>query len=457
MDNINFSLPSTDKSSELFSDPEVKRLLSKSHDYFHFADEVNSYLQSSIQQNEKKFLELKIELLEKIIDVTPNEFTEERKPNPSFSQLYEETKNKYNYFLETDSFPTIIPDFEKDELSALTAEFRSKINNKLQFAILGKTLPVVFNNEIIKNALETSFEFTKNTKKENGFQALYYNLNTPFGPVEVQAQSNRAYFASTKGSAYHSGMEGKDISIKDFFELVDEDDEFELSHYLDILDSISADSLVSPYQLPKFKNNQERRNFLSTPKGIAYLDSEKCREMLKHVKIKENMEILPQYLPREVYTYSKHTQIIDKEKLKEAIDCGKVNPTIINTDEYLLSTALSLSPYMNVCSSGHTSFTTAGIHHKKIIGEFSEILRKKDSNTVLRDLLIRRLDNLLENAESTKNEKTSPSENYLNKVVKTHDDMLAKLPKDISMKNITAYAEKLHTMLEKNSDSDLVK
>lgn len=123
----------------------------------------------------------------------------------------------------------------------------------------------------------------------------------------------------------------------------------------------------------------------------------------------------------------------------------------MDTNGYLFSTALALSPYMNVCSSGHTSFTTAGIHHKKVIGEFSEILRKKDSNTCLRDLLIRRLEQLIENpeiflADMDESSQTAKNIKRCLKIVQEHDEIALKLPKDISLKNILNYGEKLRNM-----------
>lgn len=458
LDNINFSLPPKGESTKLFSNPEIGKLLYESHENFHFIDEVDEYLQSSIQ-NGKKYYELKKDLLKKIIDITPKEFTEERKPNPTFSKLYEDTIYQYNYFLENDCFPTIVSDFEINELTNLLNDFRSRIHDQLHFSILRETLPVVFEDPLIKNVLKTSFEWNKESIKENGFQAIYYTLHTPFGAVEVQAQSNKAYYASTKGSAYHSGMEGKTINVKDFFELVDENDKHDITYYLDILDSISADSMISPYEIPEFKTKQEEEDFFRTSRGAAYLESEKYREMMTHIRIKQKMQILPQHLPKDVYN-PKNPKEIDSKKLQELIDCGKIKPFIFDTNDYLFSTALALSPYMNVCSSGHTSYTNAGIHHKKVIGEFAEVLRKKDSNTCLRDLLIRRLEDLIENngyLDSVSLENPNLNMNISLQKVKEHDEIATKLPKDISTKNIIRYGEKLRNMEKANSELDLSK
>lgn len=419
LDNINFKLPPTKESDELFNDPDIVKLLNMSKKNSHFADEVDNYLHSSLKSG-KKYFEYKIDLLKKIIEITPEEFSEERMPNPSFVKLLEETTYQYNYFLEYDSFPSTVSDFEIKDLTELLDTFRFRLDDQLHFAVLRKTLPTVLNDPLIKNALKTSFKEVKETKKENGFQAIYYSIDTPFGPVELQAQSNKAYYASTKGSAYHSGMDGKNINVKEYFELVDPNDEHELSYYLDILDSISADSMISPYELPEFNTQEEKEAFLKTSRGAAYLESEKYREMIKHIQIKPKMQIS--------------------------------SGAEIDTDSYLLSNALALSPYMNVCSSGHTSFTTAGIHHKKVIGEFAEVLRKKDSNTCLRAILIRRIEHLVDNPD---NEEYSDNLKASLKIVKKHDEIATRLPKDISRKNIISYAEKLRDMEKSDSGFEI--
>ena len=104
---------------------------------------------------------------------------------------------------------------------------------------------------------------------------------------------------------------------------------------------------------------------------------------------------------------------------------------------------------MIVCVSGHTSYTTAGIHHKKIIGEFAEVLRKRDSNTCLRDLLIRKLEQIIDNPPK----ECSENMRACLQIVKEHDEVANKLPKDISHKNIYSFAEKVRK-LNKNKEED---
>ena len=261
----------------ILDDPEIQKLSpfykEKKGDTsnFEFITDVQNFIYSPIKSS-NEYYKLKKELLRRIIKMTPPEFTEERRPNPSFSQLYEDVKYKYNYFMENDSFPTMIPEYELKELSELLDNFRSISNDQYHFAILNKTLPIVLNDSLIKNTLKSFSSMEKEVKKPNGFQAIYYTIKTPFGDIEAQAQSNKAHYAATKGSAYHSGIDGKTVNVKDFFELVDPNDENDLSYYLDFLDSASADTLIDFSEIPEFENEEEKRKFLNTLDGKFHKD-----------------------------------------------------------------------------------------------------------------------------------------------------------------------------------------
>ena len=460
LDDINDSRPATGESAQILNDPDIQKLSpfykENPNDVscIEFIKEVEHYLYSPIKSS-KEYYRLRRDLLSKILESTPKEFTQERMPQVPFKKLYEDTCYQYDYFQEIDEFPPITSADEL-ELSEFLDDYRSRSNDQYHFEILRKVIPIILDDPLIKNALKVSSRFEKESKKPNAFQSLYYVLESPFGPIELQAQSNKAYYAATKGSAYHSGMNGKTVNIKHLFELVDPNDENDISYYLDKLDSTSADSLVSSYELPEFDTEAERQKFFTTPEGIKYLNSEKCREMMTHIQMKKQIQLLSSTNNSdELYD---RTGNIDLEKLQKRIDAGeKINVSTMDTNEYLFSTALSLSPYMNVCSSGHTSTTTATIHHKKLIGEFAEILRKKDSNTCLREILIRRLEKLIENKEFVEevasSQYVSNSLKDLVKMAKKHEKISSKLPRDISRKNILNYAEKLKKKLDKRSNS----
>ena len=440
LDNINYSLPATSESRELFGLPDIKKLRKQSKDNLDFIDTVEEFISSPIH-NSREFYQFQLELLQRIIEVTPKKFKDERFPNRSYEELYEQSQKKYNYYIENDNFPTSLSERDIGYLEVLLNDLRSKVDNNLHFEILNRTLPIVLNDPLIKNTLLTTFKLEKSneqSQKANGFEAIYYTLNTPFGKVEFQAQSNRAYFNATKGSAYHSGIPGKSINVKHFFELVDQNDEHTLDYYLDTLDSISADRIIHENELPQFESEQEKKAYLETSHGKDYINSKLYIDMMKHIKIKDTIDILPPYLPNSVYDKAeinyktpRSNWKINEKKLNELIESGKIKLSTVDTNMYFLASALSISPYMNVASSGHSSFTTVGNHNKKIVGEFSEAIRKKDSNTLLRDILVRRLENILENPEE-----------YFD-LAKQHEEIASRLPKDIPRKNIIHYGNRL--------------
>ncbi len=466
LDNINYSLPATAESRELFGLPDIKKLRKQSKDNLDFIDTVEEFISSPIH-NSREFYQFQLELLQRIIEVTPKKFKDERFPNRSYEELYEQSQKKYNYYIENDNFPTSLSERDIGYLEVLLNDLRSKVDNNLHFEILNRTLPIVLDDPLIKNTLLTTFKLEKSneqSQKANGFEAIYYTLNTPFGKVEFQAQSNRAYFNATKGSAYHSGIPGKSINVKHFFELVDKNDEHTLDYYLDTLDSISADSIIHENELPQFESEQEKKAYLKTSHGKDYINSKLYIDMMKHIKIKDTIDILPPYLPNSVYDKAeinyktpRSNWKINEKKLNELIESGEIKLSTVDTNMYFLASALSISPYMNVASSGHSSFTTVGNHNKKIVGEFSEAIRKKDSNTLLRDILVRRLENILENPEEYFDLKDDSQSAYVTRyldLAKQHEEIASRLPKDIPRKNIIHYGNRLREITSQIQTED---
>ena len=214
---------------------------------------------------------------------------------------------------------------------------------------------------------------------------------------------------------------------------------------------------------PTFKNDDEKNTFLESEQGKPFKQTMKVMELKKHIKIKDRIELLPAYLPDSVYIDKKTKKSVDPEKLKKFLQSA--NPpqeiTTMDANLYLLSLALSVSPYMNVVSSGHSSFTTASNHNKKVVGEFAEALRKKDANTCLRDILIDRLKDILDNPSaffpgvkirplsSLNINSTNPERrpNYVEQcliIAQRHEKFASKLPKDISKKDIAKYGKSLN-------------
>lgn len=418
------------KNGKKYESPEIQELLDKEKETTKFIGDCEELIEEGFI-DEEKYLSLKIDILAKIIENTYSEFTEER--TIPFSTELENLKNIFDKKSQTGNFATTITKAEYDELINLIDELRSRKSDKLEFEILQETFPKVFNDPLIKNALGATIEFNKFSKKSNGFASLYYTVTTPFGIMEFQLQSNKRYYEAKKGSAFHSGIKGKTINIDSFFELADPNDEKPLQFYLNALDSFPADKIISSVELPSFKTPEEKKEFLRTEFGQEYLASEKIKEYMKHIKIKDNMIFKPDTTVKESVNgelVEKPAQNIDYTNLKKPDEIYEQKETIMDTNEYLLSLALSLSPYMNVCHSAHTLFSSANTQAKSVEDEFSEILRKKDSLSALRNMLVERLKTILKTTD--------------NKVYQKVLESTSLLPNDVSRSDIIDYSKRLH-------------
>ena len=408
--------------------PEIEALRKKREENRLFIEDVEEKLKESYIGEEEYTLLVK-ETLEKIIDSTYDEFTDER-IIPYKTELTQ-ILNSYKIKSNSESFSTTITPEQVTSLNSLLNDLRSRLSDKLQYEILRETIPNVFESPLIKNALHANVEFVKDSKKPNGFAAIYYNIHTPYGDIELQLQSNKRYYEAKKGSAFHSGIKGKSVNIDSFFELANPDDDKPLDFYLSKLESFPADQIVSEIELPKFKDEAEKEDFLKTPFGKKYLMSSRIKEYMKHIKIKDFMTFNSD---SPTHLYAENAQNSSKDSNQTSIK--------INTDKYLLDLALSISPYMNVCHSGHTSFSTANTQAKSLEDEFSEVLRKKDSISCLRNILIERLKQIC---------KTSKNKYYVE-----NTRLKSLLPNDVSRADIIDYAKSLNNELEqKESDLEL--
>ena len=386
------------KTKTEYESTEISKLRKTREDTLHYINEIEQKIDDSFI-DEKEFLNIKRELLNRIIESTYPEFTNER-PISYQTELNELDRN-YKIKQETESFEADISDEQMAELKNLLLDLRSRSSDKLEYEILRETAPKVFDSPLLKNALHVNSKFIKDSKKPNGFAAIYYVLETPYGPIEIQLQSNKRYYEAKKGSAYHSGLNGKRIDISSFFELANPDDEHDLKFYLTKLDSIRADKILSDVEIPNFETEADKYKFLNSPEGKDYDLSLQAKEYMSHIKIKDSLSFY--------------------NAIDPTSDSNAMQQVDIPTDTYLLALAESVSPDMNVCSSGHTSFSIASIQQKNLIGEFTEILRRRDYTSCLGNMLINRLRSILQ-----KENYQSPFENSL--------------PRDIAREDIIRYA-----------------
>ena len=426
------------KTKTEYLSPEISRLRKLKEDILNFVNKTDDILENELI-DEKKYMDLKKDILKRIIDCTYPECINER--DIPYATELSELEILYDTKCENNSFISIITENQIKDLKTLLLDLRSRSSDKLEHEILQETLPTVLSAPLLKNALMVDFKFEKAPKKPNGFVALYYTLKTPYGLIELQAQSNKRYYEAKKGSAFHSGVLGKEVDITSFFELVNPDDVRPLNFYLNKLDNIPADKILSDIEIPEFTSEEEKYKFLNSPDGENYELTLLAKEYMSHIKIKDNLTFTTNTMVKSQIhnpiTGKSETIQIPIENIDEYKDRPIQPPITVNTDKYLISLAKSISPFMEICSSGHTSFSTASIHQKDLVGEFTEILRKKDSTSCLSNMLISRLRTFLRN---------NHDKGY-------HDSRAIRdlLPRDIAKEDIAQYATKLH---EKLKDSD---
>lgn len=220
---------------------------------------------------QSKYITYKIKLLKSLAESTYDECTSETSGIPYRQQLeYFKSYLLNNEELLSADENSLISEKQLDELNHLSTELSNRQYDKYQAEFLRISFPYVMNDPIFSNYLQiSSCNFIKNVKKPNGFVADYFELQTPYGIIEMQTTSKHRYLESKQGNCAHVGMNNKKQNISDFFELTDSNDSHELSYYLQILDSYPH-SYISPEAL---EDNNRTSLYL--------------KDILKHIKIKD--------------------------------------------------------------------------------------------------------------------------------------------------------------------------
>lgn len=402
------------RNNSMFKSPLIHELIQKKIVYTNRIRDIEPQVSDFI--SEKKYLLIKEELLKAIIDMDYPEFTEET--FPSYAEELQSTQTRLKNGEALRNFSTSITNIQKLELENLLGDLEYRLDDRLQYEILRETLPDILKSPLIKDVLNVTFKFSKDCKKPNGFAAQYFVLHTPFGDMELQAQSKQRFYEAKRGSAFHSGMPGKSVNIKDFFEYVNPENEtMPLSEFLEELDI--PDSILDEEKHPEL--------------------SSIYKEKLSHIRIKDKIKVLPS-LPihwiMEMDLASNDDEGIKakkkiEDKISALIESGELQPVAIDADDYLYSSAISYSACLNTCSSGHGFSANAAIHHQDIDDEFTEVLRKRDAVTCLGSLLLERLRTIL---------RTTKKDDYYNV---RKNDSIANLPKLITKNEIKEYGRAL--------------
>ena len=220
------------------SDPEIKDLIEKRNELQKECEEfdlfqekidnlINGHKNTQITYSE--YIQNCISILEKIIEIINKKETtlinslqekiiklEFQKQLLNSSASLDECINDLN-FIEN-------PDFSFKNFYAM---FKSKLHTPLAVAGLKRGLnKIFFNNgqtksDILQKSLLDLFQIniissiTKNTA--SGHEAIHIDIQTPFGPFELQVQTEEQYIYDQVGeTAAHTLMQNKDIQLLEF-------------------------------------------------------------------------------------------------------------------------------------------------------------------------------------------------------------------------------------------------
>ncbi len=212
---------------------------------FHFLSDALDDQSAFLDFTEEEYLQLEIELLDRLQHMTFPECSEEYsgilfKPKSendvgtSFSKLLGSSIKYYQSHLKANSFNQNLSYKEhiqyQKELSSLLQEFKHRMNDKLEFAALDIIVPSILEDKnflsenILKDQLDVNvLSCEPKAKGRKGFRAIFAIIQLPDGrKMELQFMSKQRYKDSKSGDYAHSKMNNKEVDISPFFELKDE-------------------------------------------------------------------------------------------------------------------------------------------------------------------------------------------------------------------------------------------
>ncbi len=295
-----------------------------------FLDNLENWLKGNTDdyRSEQKFYEYYIDILKRLKDLS----YEDKCPKAvdiSYSFRLENAIATKKKLEENSSFSLEITQKQIDSLKECMADMNERLDDKLQHALLDVTLAKVLNTPIIKDLLHVSYTIDPSPKKEKGWMftetgyiALYYRLKTDSGlRAELQCVSHKGNDDDKKGPSAHSEMVGKTRTVDNFFELIDKNDEHELSYYTNILKKIPSIVLNS-------KNNaiheRYKKDALEAWKHIKCIDDD---QFIKY------SELFKQCASPVLYaTHAAHNSFISEVIIQEKSDVEALIDVIRSKD-----------------------------------------------------------------------------------------------------------------------------
>lgn len=371
-----------------YTDPENAKIVEEQNrkiDNLNFINDLTQWMAGNTSDllDEENFYKYYVEILDRLQKASYEECVNE--VEIPYAERYEKAKEKAETLKKNGQFDLFVSDENMHELSNLRNNLIAKLDDKLQNEILDVTLPKVLEGELVKDILKVSSTRDNSSSKDNGwlrkpnaYVSLYHNLSTNSGlEIELQAQSYQGYRNGKNGMAYHNGMKGKRLNLDYLFELVDKNDDKPLEYYIQLLDNTSADLLIS-----KLAQKQ-----LSPRDQLAF-------EALKHIKIVDSVKVTPN---KTNAITSENDENIENQGISE-----NSNPTYIDINQYLLELSEFAAPKCYICRGAHNvTRSAASIEKKQTVENFSDILRKKNGISCLSQMLLDKIEDIVQNDSQT--------------------------------------------------------
>lgn len=392
------------------SDPEneeILKLKKQRNDNLKFMHSIRRYLnENDIFMTQEEYFQVYIQLLQRLQDCTYPECTHEIKEGSYSSRLAFAIEN-YKKKVQENSFLPNATDSEIEELYSLTDCLKRRLDDKLQHEVLRITFPHVLEDTLLTNDFKITARFIKEVKKDNGFCALYFELQDANGrKTEVQLQSNMRYKETKNGLSTHNDMPNKKVDIHRFFELADNSDNPELlEHYLFLLDRTSRMQEQSLKQKLKNLQNKHACSEIREEKRKLELSIRRLEGKLSSIQeAKDNIKVKDEFIEEYDMIDMEATKKDDNYELKTI---GAKTIKVYNTKTKKRTSKISIENYlpiyaeyhspasMDVISSAHATAPEAHINKKNLVEGFTEILRKGDEVTYLSEMLINKLREIL--------------------------------------------------------------
>lgn len=138
----------------------------------------------------------------------------------------------------------------------LIDDFSARIHDKLDLVVLRKQVIATFeNSELLKQfGVKIISDSLKQKRTEDGYVSDFIYLETPFGKVEMQLQTQHENQEASYGYAAHCDMEGK--SFKEF-DIPEPGNEQQLKDFRTCVEFVSAKKFIA-----QFDNSEKNRVFI---------------------------------------------------------------------------------------------------------------------------------------------------------------------------------------------------